>query len=638
MIYSMINVAPAFAEDTSPPPLPTEEPVELPPADELIDDTSVEITPTEEPVELPPADEPIDDTSVEVVSINDDLLQTQPTDTSTPPTQDQTSLSQIPEDTTIVVMVDGQIAPLASQDAANAILINDPMWCPTGKFPGDMGCTPNYPNVTTLITNLGVMSGPGTIYFTPVYSFNDVSFTYTDINLTNLGALTVQGGWNGLNNGAGYALSGVTTFNVPVTINWNDTTVTVNDITINGAAGTGLTVTSSGDIVLDNVQANGNSAYGAFLDNSAGSGDVTLTGTNTFNDNGSDGLRVLTKGAIDIVTITAGGDAATGNSGNGANLDNSAGSGDVNLSGAGNFNGNASSGLKIFSNGAISLVNITASDNVGGYGAYLSAQDTGNAVTLNGTNIFDANLLDGLYINANGDIVIFDVTANSNGASGLFLQSTANIMVNDCTDAANNGGIGVYADLPGFFFLRMGEFSGNNSGEYVVTGGGTRNIKDCVRERVVNSNKNIDKLIHKVNLISEQTVPLECVAFRGAMLMLPNGDSVYLPCPIRGKASLASLTEADLDDALPEGTAFTSGFNLQVATEAGHLSTSGEAPTSVGEMMTISFVIPESKLNADLAVLFWNGSKWAEVEGAMIENSYLKAQVDFDGLFILVGR
>jgi hypothetical protein len=55
-------------------------------------------------------------------------------------------------------------------------------------------------------------------------------------------------------------------------------------------------------------------------------------------------------------------------------------------------------------------------------------------------------------------------------------------------------------------------------------------------------------------------------------------------------------------------------------------------------MMTISFVIPESKLNADLAVLFWNGSKWAEVEGAMMENSYLKAQVDFDGLFILIGR
>lgn len=671
MIYSMFDVAPAFADDTTPPP-PQTESVELPPADESVDPVSAEITPIEEPavdsssakdavdpapaeiasqepatdssladesvdsasteiapieepaVDLSPADEPVDPAPINDISLNpddlsssDDLFQPQPIDTSSP-----TTLSQVPENITIAVMVDGEVASLASQDAADAILLNDPMWCPTGKLPGDLECTGKFASVTILINSLGTESGPGTIYFTPVYSYNDVSFIHTDPKLKNLGALTLQGGWNGLS-GIDYVLSGVTTFSESVTIDWNNTTVTINDITISGASGNGLTVTNSGNIVLDNVRANDNNGYGAFLDNTAGNGNVTLTGTNTFNGNGSDGLHILTKGDINI----AGSDTGNENGGNGASLDNSAGSGNVNLKGAGIFDGNSKSGLKTFSNGSITLVNITASNNVDGYGAFLNNSAGSGDVTLTGTNVFNNNRLDGLYINANGNIEISDVTANSNGGSGLFLQSTADITIDFCTNAANNGGAGTYANLLGAFKLMVGNFSRNGLGEYAIAGGGARNIKDCAPER-------------EAKLTSEQTALLDCAE---TTLILPNGDYVLLPCPI-GEASLTPLTEDDLKDTLPEGTTFASGFNLQIATKVGSIAVGGESPISANETMTVSFTIPEVQLNADLALLFWNGSKWVEVEGVIIENGRINAQVDlniranFDGLFILVSK
>ncbi|MCJ7432381.1 MAG: hypothetical protein MUO77_02730, partial [Anaerolineales bacterium] len=408
-------------------------------------------------------------------------------------------------------------------------------------------------------------------------------------------------------------------------------------ITINGAGIfnnntlDGLNAQSTGNITsASELSANDNSGNGAKLDNSSGTSNVVLTGRNTFNHNRQDGLHIISKGAVILDNTTAGTDAGTGNGGSGASIDNSAGNGNINLNGAGIFNGNASSGLKTFSNGAINLVNITASDNISGYGAYLIAQGAGKAVTLTGTNIFNNNGLDGLYINANGNIDIFDVTANSNGGSGLFLRSTANITVHDCTDAANNGGVGAYADLPGLFFLRMGDFSGNGSGAYALTGGGARNVKDCVKKPKERG----------VNLTGEQTVPLVCVA---TTLTLPNGDYVSLPCPI-GEASLTTLTEDDLIDALPEGTTFTSGFNLQIVTEAGSVAVGGEARTSANETMIVSFAIPKDQLNADLALFSWNGSKWIEVEDIMVENGHLNAQVglntqvDFDGLFILASK
>ena len=169
--------------------------------------------------------------------------------------------------------------------------------------------------------------------------------------------------------------------------------------------------------------------YGAYLNNTSSTTNagVSVLGSNIFNNNKLDGLLVLTKGDIDLAAITAGSDLGSGNGDNGANLDNSAGSGNVNINGTGIFNGNAGSGLKIISNGVLNLSNITANKNISGYGAYLIAMDAVSSVTLNGINTFSNNRLDGLHVETNGNIAVFGATANSNGDASSCAISTDTI-------------------------------------------------------------------------------------------------------------------------------------------------------------------------------------------------------------------
>jgi hypothetical protein len=92
-------------------------------------------------------------------------------------------------------------------------------------------------------------------------------------------------------------------------------------------------VTNSGNIVLDNnVPSDGNSGCYPFLDNPTDNGSVTLTGTNTFKNNGSDGLHIITRNAC-----AARCGSISGNGCNEAGLDNSVGGGDVTLQVAGTF-------------------------------------------------------------------------------------------------------------------------------------------------------------------------------------------------------------------------------------------------------------------------------------------------------------
>jgi hypothetical protein len=212
------------------------------------------------------------------------------------------------------------------------------------------------------VTGLGVLtsgggvveSGDGTIFFTSTYDTNDVTFNSSD--LPSLGALTLQGGWNGKTLGD-FALSGVTTFSKPVTINWDDKTVTINDIKITGVigpmmitpqvaptTGTGLTVTTTtGDIVLNHVESDNNDLYGIDIKSgSVGSTGVipspTTGGNVSFNDvtangNGAHGVQVQTPGTLSVVS--------------------------------GQFNNNKNDGLFAYAKGGITLKNVTANDNDG---------------------------------------------------------------------------------------------------------------------------------------------------------------------------------------------------------------------------------------------------------------------------------
>jgi hypothetical protein len=193
--------------------------------------------------------------------------------------------------------------------------------------------------------------------------------------------------------------------------------------------------------------------------------------------------------------------------------------------------------------------------------------------------------------------------------------------------------------------MLKGNLSGNGFLPYFIEGGGgaSGEILNCVPlpPQETEKHKNI-KPINRVRLTGRQSVLLACLQFSGTLLTLPNGDSVFLPCPISENASLTSLSNADLLHSLPKGTTFASGLDLQVILPAtpglfSADSANAETSTATSEAMTISFVIPADQLNANLALLYWDGGQWKEINSVVV-NGHLNAQVDFDGTFIMVSK
>jgi hypothetical protein len=213
--------------------------------------------------------------------------------------------------------------------------------------------------------------------------------------------------------------------------------------TFNGNFLDGLWVTSYGAIKANNLTANWNGVAGAYLDNAwgpvlAGVG-VTLTGANHFEGNLDDGLQVYSHGSITLSNITS-----QWNWSDGAELSNYAATGpvvNVTLTGKNIFNGNGDAegtGLYVSTEGNITLYNVTANGNMS-YGAYLYS-DSSNVIlyrTLTGANTFNDNHEDGLYIEAFGNLTLNKVTADNNWSTGVYVDAGGNILWS-CGSLTNN--------------------------------------------------------------------------------------------------------------------------------------------------------------------------------------------------------
>ena len=205
------------------------------------------------------------------------------------------------------------------------------------------------------------------------------------------------------------------------------------DNTVNYNTDSGLDISSSGAVTLNNITAYGNGTggygVGARIDNSSAGAPqgVTLKGTNTFDGNHNYQLQVETLGAITANSLTA----SHSPIGTGAWLDNCqfvvsacTGTGDVTLTGANTFLENTGSGLSVSSVGAITLSNITANGNGtggSGFGVQLdnSSASTLQAIKLTGVNTFNDNANDGAYLTASGAITASNLTASGNGGNGI---------------------------------------------------------------------------------------------------------------------------------------------------------------------------------------------------------------------------
>jgi hypothetical protein len=421
LALSAVSTVPALADDETPPQPAAEE--TTPP----VEAGSDEIPPTEQvSEEAPPTEVPV----IEETALQDETV--------------AELLATVPEGTEVVVInEEGDVVPLATEEAAQLIEIVDPMWCPAGVNPGAATCSMGYTSLTELVTDFNdgagglstfAPSGNGVIWIeggTDAGTVTPILISGLDVGFTGIAnfSLTLKGGWNGCTpvcvNTVNTATPSIFDQSISI-VNWNGV-ITLSDIVITGASGVGvyaLDVESSKNITLTNVDVQDNTTDlgGAYIDTLAGTGNVVVNDS-TFNGNVGIGLTVYSNG-----TITGKNLSANNNDDGGAFLDNSfaASAKAVTLTGSNNFKFNGLEGLYITSDGAITLSNVTAIYNSGGSGAYLDNcggynanefcnNTVASAVTLKGTNNFSNNGWDGLRVWTRGAITISNITANNNG-------------------------------------------------------------------------------------------------------------------------------------------------------------------------------------------------------------------------------
>jgi len=273
-------------------------------------------------------------------------------------------------------------------------------------------------------------------------------------------------------------------------------TITVSRGWFSNNYGDGLVVKSKGNVLLDGIQATGNSSYhmveGSEIShngvqvNTAGTLTMSSTlGRNDLNGNSFNGLSATATGKITLTNVyardndksgfllTSQSDMALTNlqgDGNGGGLTLTT-NGMVNLKQSG-FRSNAQYnalidntgatatapkavtinnsifnicafgyGLQVLSDGLITLNSVTASNNAGAGAMLLNTTGTTAGVivqTLQGYNSFDLNGGNGLHILSNGAVNLTNLHTAQNSSSGLLVNTASLITINKIVATHNS--------------------------------------------------------------------------------------------------------------------------------------------------------------------------------------------------------
>ena len=236
--------------------------------------------------------------------------------------------------------------------------------------------------------------------------------------------------------------------------------VSISPANANSNGGDGIHIYSFGSVKLYKVNAHNNSEDGVEIDNSSGSGSVTIYTSRKnildMSSNGGHGLHVLSSGKITIKYINAQ-DNDRGNY-----LENTAGTSasvfinSLNVSGAG-----SESGLIVLSNGVITLSSVTSSDSLG-KGILLDNDGASSAKSIKLSNVtVSGSANDGLTIYSLGTVSLKNISSSSNNGLGL--------SVDNCRESGGvctgSGSVKIYGSA--------NDFSNNTSGygAIILTGG-----------------------------------------------------------------------------------------------------------------------------------------------------------------------
>lgn len=416
-----IHPVTAYADDDPPPPTPTEE--SAPPPEE----------PESEPVQDEVDPEPA------VAEETGEGETSEPEEASEPSTP-------APSDADPFFTFGGSTYRFAS----------DPTYCAT-NYPGDPNCFDGLPNpfqtAIDWLSSNNAAPDDSTVYVEDgTYTEDDVidgtawTTTPNQLNLQSLNgsASTTIDGSLSIQNMLNVVLQGFT-FTDSVDFSNNTGTLTVNDVVVDGTGGTGLSIGGQdGDVELDSVQSVNNAGSGATIDNTAGSGNVTVTNS-SFNDNNTTagsgqqvGLSVDSNGAVVLENVQANGNL----DGDGAVITADS----VTVLG-GNFNNNTSpanaygNGLVVQSNGGEILVNgaNAIGNEESGAVLYYAGADPANLITVKFSR-FNMNGEFGVWaMPESGTVVLECVCGYGNGLGTVMVPVGESVETYPCPPTEGKG-------------------------------------------------------------------------------------------------------------------------------------------------------------------------------------------------------
>jgi hypothetical protein len=253
-------------------------------------------------------------------------------------------------------------------------------------------------------------------------------------------------------------------------------TIVGNHDSTNGA---NLGISTNGPVIVKYIFSTDAKDTGIWISNTGGSGTpVTLTGVTANGTTGGTGIYIQSNG---VVTITG---ATSNNSANfGIYVANSGGTPrnvvmtNITVTNSGN------DGVHIASSGAVNLAGITVNYS-GGIGLYVtnSSGTAGITLTYSGslTNTFAGNTLRGVYLVSSGPVTVNKTLAVSNNQTNIQINNltgTGNVTLNAITVNSSAAGYGLDVDTKGAILITgINAISNKLDGVNLQNSSGTANV------------------------------------------------------------------------------------------------------------------------------------------------------------------
>ncbi len=472
LLLAAVHTTPVYAQGEEPPGAPSggDEPSVTEPAENEQPETeptgnesgegeqpAAEPPATEQPAAEPPVTEPVEG---ETVGAEQPVVP--PTESELPAQENNTvvaaAVEALAEGDLVLVDAQGEALPLASQEAAQVLVSSDPYFyhasCAGGKC--------SYLNFADALLDFAAKSASGYIYVEGAIS--GVGGVYAE-NVNIDGSAAGYGGLSGLlwrdAEGADVAGETLPTINGSVTIANFTHAFDLYGLRITN----GLTLDNiTGNIGLNTVSAEGGS--GIDITDSSGTVNLLWSGATSSTD---DGIHISNHSG-NVNLYRAWGD---GNHTYGARID---ATGTVKISNSTfDYNGTDNTandgGLFVTNSAAISLVGVSASQNLGN-GAYFDEVNAGLTVR---NSIFNHNadptLAQGFGLWANnagnkGNLTFESVVANDNDQGNWTLQTNGNISLKTVEGNGSQTGYGASLQTLGAGTVNIlnADFNNNNSG------------------------------------------------------------------------------------------------------------------------------------------------------------------------------